>query len=61
MTEILHAESPICEACGAPTDVDLYDADMGQICSPCAQAAAIADRILDAAGITKKTNRKPKH
>ena len=61
MTEILNAEAPICEACGAPTEVDLYDADMGQICAPCASAAALADRILNAAGITKKTTRKPKH
>lgn len=51
MTEILNKEQPLCCVCEAPTEADLHDPALGEVCYACRDAAAMADAALRAAGM----------
>ena len=51
MTETLNKEWPLCRVCETPTQADLHDPALGEICYPCRDALAMADIALRSAGM----------
>jgi hypothetical protein len=65
MTEVMNKEQPLCCVCEVPTDTDLHDPALGNICYPCRQEAANAENALKACDLTTllatpKNNRQSK-